>query len=191
MAHGWHWLPCLGSCSPPQVLLPGGSAHTPARCSAWSQRCGAEILAEDDSLNALSQRAASNRRRLSARLRATRARLTPDQLKADATYFAMDQIANGRDAVIIHARKHPVRTTLSLLLTAAWLARRPLLDHGPAVVRRGYAWLSGKLSFMNAKLNEDVTETGHTAPENAGVGGHRDDDRFDNDNDGSDEGTLP
>lgn len=148
-------------------------------------------MAADDPLTALSQEAASNRQRLSARLRATRARLTPDQLKADAADFAMDQIASARDTAIAHVRAHPVRTTLSIAMAAAWLARRPLLDHGPGALRRGYAWLSGKLAFMNDAIHEDVTEPDHTAPENAGVDNHRDDDPFDNDNDGTDEGTLP
>lgn len=118
--------------------------------------------------------AKQQRERLKSRITATRDRLTPQRLVVDARVEAEQQIRATASDIASEVRAHPVRTGLLGAALLAWVFRHPLIDHGPAWVKRAYALVSGRQAAVDDddddEFNEDLTagngdETVSTTPD--------------------------
>ena len=108
----------------------------------------------DSALTAASAQAAAQRDRLISQAKATRDRVMPARLIEDAKSGAKAQVHALRQDSIAHGRAHPIATALGVTALAAWVARKPLLAHGPDALKNGYDWLSGKLAFSELDLDD-------------------------------------
>lgn len=84
--------------------------------------------------------AALQRQRLRLRVNATKQRLLPARLKADATDAAEHYVAKGAALGVDQVKRHPLMSGAAVGALLAWTFREPLLRHGPAALRRAYAW---------------------------------------------------
>ncbi|MEQ1510520.1 MAG: hypothetical protein ABL909_09010 [Sphingopyxis sp.] len=112
------------------------------------------------------QAATAQRRRLAQRAEATRMRISPTRLKADAADSAREQVAAIKNDSLAHIRAHPILVALGAVSLLAWIARKPLLKRAPTAMSRLYAWVSGNLGFSEWLANpaEDEANDGEISP---------------------------
>ncbi|MCC7394383.1 MAG: hypothetical protein IT553_05970 [Sphingomonadaceae bacterium] len=111
-----------------------------------------------EKVEAAGERAAASRQHLLSSIGATRARLTPARLKADAAKSAKTSLTTARREMIAHVRAHPVRIGFGIAALLAWIFRRPLIAHAPGLLQRGYGWAAGKLSFSEALAEGEAAQ---------------------------------
>ncbi len=92
---------------------------------------------------AAQRRARESRALLRARAAATKERLRPTRLLDDTIDEAGRKARAGAEAAAKEVSDHPVRSALIGAAALAWVFRRPLLEHGPDALRRGYRRLAG------------------------------------------------
>ena len=114
-----------------------------------------------DRLEQQARQAQLSRHSLIGQVTATRDRLAPKRLKADAIHAVKTGATGARDDMIAHARAHPFAVATGVTLITAWVLRKPLLAHAPTAIRTVYGWLSGNLPFIKNRDN-DAEEAGET-----------------------------
>lgn len=105
------------------------------------------------SLAAAKAAAEIQRARLSQRLDATLARVTPARLRWDAQQEAERRIQQGARLAVDQVKAHPLAAGAGALAALAWLFREPLLEHGPPALRSLYDRLITHPAFTGEKAD--------------------------------------
>lgn len=105
------------------------------------------------SLAAAKAAAEIQRARLSRRLDATLARVTPARLRWDARQEAERRIQQGAQLAVDQVKAHPLAAGAGALAALAWLFREPLLEHGPPALRSLYNRLIADPAFTTGQAN--------------------------------------
>ena len=112
-----------------------------------------------DRLTTVRDAAREARARLAQQAGATRDRLLPSRLTADARLAAEQRMRTAVADTADHIRSNKVETAVTVGAVIAWIFRKPLLRVAPPAARSAYNWLAGRLA---------VVLPAHPADEHAG-----------------------